>query len=74
MTVSGGSTVYVYIPKTHILILLLFYLLGDVTRIPEMLANALIEGAGVDTDIGDEDDEMSSPVKNGKHRRNNPGY
>ena len=39
-----------------------------------MLANALTEGAGVDTDVADEDEEMSSPVKKGKHRRINPGY
>jgi len=45
----------------------------DLSRIPEILANAVVEGAGVDTDISDDDDEMSSPVKKGKHRRN-PGY
>ncbi|KAL9973516.1 hypothetical protein ACROYT_G019985 [Oculina patagonica] len=46
----------------------------DITRIPDMLANAITDGAGVDTDVADEDDEMSSPVKKGKHRRINPGY
>ena len=47
--------------------------LGDLSRIPEILADAVIEGAGLDSDIADDDDEMSSPVKKGKHRRN-PGY
>lgn len=39
-----------------------------------MLANAITEGADVNTDVADDDDEMSSPVKKGKHRRINPGY
>jgi len=46
----------------------------DIARIPEMLANSMIEGAGVDSDVADEDEEMSSTVKKGKHRRINPGY
>lgn len=50
------------------------FLLGDIARIPEMLANALTEGAGVESDVADEDEEMSSTVKKGKHRRINPGY
>lgn len=45
----------------------------DLSRIPEILADAVIEGAGLDSDIADDDDEMSSPVKKGKHMRN-PGY
>ena len=48
--------------------------LGDIVRIPEMLANAMAEGAGVESDVADEDEEMSSTVKKGKHRRINPGY
>ena len=39
-----------------------------------MLANSMIEGAGVDSDVADEDEEMSSNVKKGKHRRINPSY
>ena len=39
---------------------------------PEILVNSLTQGVGVDTDISDDDDEMSSPVQR-KHR-NKPGY
>jgi len=46
----------------------------DIARIPEMLANVMTEGAGVDSDVADEDEEMSSTVKKGKHRRINPEY
>ena len=52
----------------------LSFWLGDIARIPEMLANSMIEGAGVDSDVADEDEEMSSNVKKGKHRRINPSY
>ena len=34
----------------------------------------MIEGAGADSDVADEDEEMSSTVKKGKHWRINPGY
>jgi len=52
----------------------LSFWLGDIARIPEMLANVMTEGAGVDSDVADEDEEMSSTVKKGKHRRINPEY
>ncbi|XP_067039457.1 uncharacterized protein [Acropora muricata] len=45
----------------------------DLSRIPEILANSVKEGAGLDSDMTDDDDEMSSPVKKGKHRKN-PSY
>lgn len=45
----------------------------DISRIPEILINSVTEGAGVDSDVSDDDDEMSSPVKKGKHRKN-PGH
>lgn len=45
----------------------------DLSRIPEILANSVEEGAGLDSDMTDDDDEMSSPVKKGKHRKN-PSY
>lgn len=66
-----------YTYQLHKQLILLFYivfLLGDIARIPEMLANAMTEGAGVESDVADEDEEMSSTVKKGKHRRINPGY
>lgn len=44
----------------------------DLSRMPEILVNSLTQGVGVDTDISDDDDEMSSPVQQ-KHR-NKPGY
>lgn len=47
---------------------------SDFARIPEMMANSLIEGAGGDADVADDDDEMTSPIKKGKHRRISPGY
>ena len=46
---------------------------GDLSRIPEILTNSVIDGAGVDSDIAEDDDEMSSPVKKAKHWRN-PSY
>ena len=46
---------------------------GDLSRIPEILTNPVIDGAGVDSDIAEDDDEMSSPVKKAKHRQN-PSY
>lgn len=46
---------------------------GDLSRIPEILTNSVIDGAGVDSDIAEDDDEMSSPVKKAKHRQN-PSY
>ena len=45
-----------------------FLLIGDIMRIPQILSDTIIEGAGVNTDIAEDDDEMSSPVKKGKHR------
>ena len=50
----------------------LFFFPGDLSRIPEILANSVKEGAGLDSDMTDDDDEMSSPVKKGKHRKNPP--
>ena len=46
---------------------------GDLSRIPEILTNSVIDGAGVDSDIAEDDDEMSSPVKKAKHWQN-PSY
>ena len=46
---------------------------GDLSRMPEILTNSVIDGAGVDSDIAEDDDEMSSPVKKAKHRQN-PSY
>ena len=46
---------------------------GDLSRIPEILTNSVIDGAGVDSDIAEDDEEMSSPVKKAKHWRN-PSY
>ncbi|XP_073252697.1 uncharacterized protein [Porites lutea] len=45
----------------------------DLSRIPEILTNSVTDGAGVDSDIAEDDDEMSSPVKKAKHWRN-PSY
>ncbi|XP_058970617.1 uncharacterized protein [Pocillopora verrucosa] len=47
---------------------------ADFARIPEMMANSLIEAAGVDAGVADDDDEMTSSVKKGKHRRINCGW
>ena len=67
-------------PRAIILLLLLFLCFifcflnsGDLSRIPEILTNSVIDGAGVDSDIAEDDDEMSSPVKKAKHWRN-PSY
>ena len=46
---------------------------GDLSRIPEILTNSVVDGAGVDSDIAEDDDEMSSPVKKAKHWQN-PSY
>lgn len=52
----------------------MFFLLGDIVRIFEMLVNVMIEGVGVEFDVVDEDEEMLSIVKKGKYRRINFGY
>lgn len=39
-----------------------------------MMANSLIEAAGVDAGVADDDDKMTSSVKKGKHRRINCGW
>ena len=60
--------------QKRLIVVLYYSYVGDIARIPEMLANALTEAAGVDADVADDDDEMTSPVKKGKHRKINPGY
>ena len=44
---------------------------GNVSPIPQLPVAAVVEGAGVDADVGEDDDDMSSSV--GKKKRK-PGY
>ena len=80
---NRGKPRVFFLNSTHLweLLLLLLFLCfifcflnsGDLSRIPEILTNSVIDGAGVDSDIAEDDDEMSSPVKKAKHWRN-PSY
>ena len=78
----GKPSFFFLLNSTHLwqLLLLAFLCLifcflnsGDLSRIPGILTNSVIDGAGVDSDIAEDDDEMSSPVKKAKHWQN-PSY